>query len=287
MKFAGFTLILMWIYSCSDFHFAVVSNGSIPDLSIIDTVRIPADSIVVEALFDKNDTLFQADSEIRPGWHVEIPLSLKNRADELDSVWLYGSVLASDTLQLALVHADVVDPLPVQGIDTSGGRFEHQIKILVLPGVDYQIRVESRKGATLQFGALLLLGYESRHSSGFQVVDRITQFREKKIFAMDQVELPVGSTKILRFQMEEMDSLHIGIHGTGNFNGLIVDNHRYDQYLVDGEVPTRFLWQQDLLPVSIDWSNESMEQYALLMINQDQSVLSLTDTVFAYRWHFE
>lgn len=250
MKHYGYSLLLCLIAlagfdACTDFHFAIVANGSLPkNNGSTDTIRIRADSIHVQKLFPSNDTLFKASAAIAAHRTVRIKFPVAEQGQALDSLLLYGTLIADDSLDIALGHAGILDPLMPAEIDTAQGLVTHKISFRVQPGVDYSLEFINRHSRQYQVGGLLLVGYQTSDSSSRQIVPHIHSYIDYQILARDSATpMAPQMASWIEIQANAGDSVFLMGSPIDTLQFSICNASQMDVFQSQGVLPTSLQWQ--------------------------------------------
>jgi hypothetical protein len=284
MKLLATWLFALACVSCSDFHFAIVPNGSLASQeNDRDTIRIPADSIVVENLFATNDKLFQADASIRASRNVEIPLHLSTLADAMDSVVLYGTIVATDTLQIGIKHGGVTDPVVDIQIEASDF-IHHQIRMPIHSGIDYTVLWKSLDGKPVKMGALLLVGYPSKSSAPLNLVNRVKDYLEVLPVHFDSaLTLPAGASYVKELTLEPSDSVYAMLSGGSGISSFLLNQTQLDEFMVNGDPPSKFLWQGEDSASTLRWFSDTPIRLNVLISNFTTTDQTVADSISIFR----
>lgn len=274
-------------FGCGDFHFSVVSNGSLPDpVTPPDTIRIPADSIVVERLFASNDTLFQSDAAVRSQRRIAVPFQLPIVASPPDSLTLYGTIIASTPLAIGISHSGAVDPVSNILRDSTGGRYTHSIRVQIFSGIPYELLWEAENGQPFQMGGLLLIGYQTADSSSLQLTQPVRDYLELLPIANHHNRSIAAWTHFWEpISIESDDSLFAFISSDTTLHAYLLDEVGMDAFWTSGLAPVAPLWQASGPATTLRWAPGKAQNIYFMGSNWGDSPRLVEDSVVVFR-HF-
>jgi hypothetical protein len=270
--------------ACSDFHMAIVSHGSPPPKILPqDTIRIPADSILVTQLFETNDSVYSGNGTLRSGFHAEVHFSINNAAQQTDSILVYGTVLSSDTLNLSLEHSGSVNPIPGVQINNVAGLIEHKLQFEVGSGVNYILRYKPLNELSFDMGIVLLAGYQTPDDSPLGIVDQSDFYYEvKTISRLNNQELGPNSFRYQPVFLAESDSLILKTSAPDDFSAYLLTDPQKDQFLNSGSLADPLEWESNGSATLRLLATEA-QRLNYLVENPTASALNYSDSVVVYR----
>jgi len=288
MRFFPQFLLLLAIQAflgCGDFHFSIVSNGSLPEpVSPPDTIRIPADSIVVERLFASNDTLFQSDASVRPQRRISLSFQLPTVLQPPDSLTLYGTLIASTPLAIGISHSGAVDPVASIQRDSADGRYTHSIRLQIFSGIPYELLWNAENGQPFQMGALLLIGYQTADSSSLRLTQPIQDYLEILPIAHDRNRsIPSWTHFWEPLNIESDDSLYAHIVCDTTLHSYLLDEAGMDAFWASGIAPAAPLAQASGPETTIRWAPGQAQNLYFMGSNWGDTPHVYSDSVVVFR----
>lgn len=278
-------LAFLAFFGCGDFHFSVVSNGSLPEPATPpDTIRIPADSIVVERLFASNDTLFQSDASVRSQRRISVSFQLPTVALPPDSLTLYGTLIASTPLSIGISHSGAVDPVAYVQRDSADGRYTHSIRVQIFSGIPYELLWSAESGQPFQMGALLLIGYQTADSSSLQLTQPVKDYLELLPIATNRNRSVASWTHFWEpLYLESDDSLFAHLSSDSTLHAYLLDEAGMDAFWASGVAPVAPLWQASSPDTTLRWAPGKAQNLYFMGSNWGDSPRMVSDSVVVFR----
>jgi hypothetical protein len=160
----------VFFLSCSDFNLGYTPGGDprppiVVHDTLVDTLIVPADSLIVYARYARRDTILNQQTTLRSNNTLELRITSEWSA-EVDTLGLFGLAISEGLLDVRVSRDSTLIALPDSLKHTSaGGLDRYEVFHRLSPESEYAFRWTNVSEADVDIRLEMLLGYASSDST--------------------------------------------------------------------------------------------------------------------------